>query len=180
VRIVDPEMNDVAAGERGEIVVQGPNVMAGYWRQPSATEASLTDGWFHTGDVAVVDDDGAVTIVDRIKDMIISGGENIYPAEVESVLHGHPAVADCAVVGRTDPVWGEVGRAVVTVHEGSAFSQAEMEAYLKGRLARYKIPKDLVIVQEIPRNATGKILRAKVRSQLGNVIHGTPATPGAE
>ncbi len=163
VRVVRPDLSDVEPGEKGEIVVQGPNVMAGYWQRPDATVASLSDGWFHTGDVAVVDDDGAVYVVDRIKDMIISGGENIYPAEVESALHEHPAVQDCAVIGVVDARWGEVGRAFVVLTPGHEFSVHQMREFLTGRLARYKIPQHLEVVASLPRNASGKILRKQLR-----------------
>jgi fatty-acyl-CoA synthase len=163
VRVVGPDGSDVEVGEKGEIVVQGPNVMAGYWQNPQATQTSLVDGWFHTGDVAVLDADGAVYVVDRIKDMIISGGENIYPAEVESALHEHPAVLDCAVIGVPDEKWGEVGRAVVVLAPGAQLSSEQMRDFLTGRLARYKIPRSLTVVDALPRNASGKILRKNLR-----------------
>jgi fatty-acyl-CoA synthase len=163
VKVVRADGSEVAVGERGEIVVRGPNVMPGYWQNPRATSISLIDGWFHTGDVAVVDADGAVYVVDRIKDMIISGGENIYPAEVESALHAHPAIADCAVIGVPDEKWGEVGRAVVVLKPGDQLTVDTMRDFLADRLARYKIPRALTIVDELPRNASGKILRKVLR-----------------
>jgi fatty-acyl-CoA synthase len=163
VKVVRPDGAEVEVGEKGEIVVQGPNVMAGYWQNPGATAASLVDGWFHTGDVAVVDADGAVYVVDRIKDMIISGGENIYPAEVESALHDHPEVLDCAVIGVPDEKWGEVGRAVVVLAPGAELTAEQMREFLSDRLARYKIPRSLVVVDALPRNASGKILRKSLR-----------------
>lgn len=163
VRVVRPDMTDVAVGEKGEIVVQGPNIMAGYWQRPDATAASMSGEWFHTGDAAVVDADGAVFVVDRIKDMIISGGENIYPAEVESALHEHPAVRDCAVIGVQDARWGEVGKAVVVLVPGEELTAEAMREFLTGRLARYKIPQRLAVVDELPRNASGKILRKHLR-----------------
>ncbi|HET9656894.1 MAG TPA: long-chain fatty acid--CoA ligase [Kineosporiaceae bacterium] len=163
VKVVRPDGSEVGVGEKGEIVVQGPNVMAGYWQNPQATATSLVDGWFHTGDVAVVDTDGAVYVVDRIKDMIISGGENIYPAEVESALHEHPAVLDCAVIGVPDEKWGEVGRAVVVLVPGQEFTVEQMREFLTERLARYKIPRSLSVVEALPRNASGKILRKNLR-----------------
>lgn len=167
VRVVRPDGDEVEVGEKGEIVVQGPNVMAGYWQNPEATASSLVDGWFHTGDVAVVDADGAVYVVDRLKDMIISGGENIYPAEVESALHEHPAVLDCAVIGVPDEKWGEVGRAVVVLAPGVDLSAEQMREFLTDRLARYKIPRSLLVVDALPRNASGKILRKNLRETTG-------------
>ncbi|MFF2846467.1 long-chain fatty acid--CoA ligase [Streptomyces sp. NPDC058001] len=161
VRIVDPDGNDI---ERGELITEGPQVMAGYWGLPDATDAAFTDGWFRTGDVAVADEDGYLTIVDRVKDLIISGGENIYPAEVEKVLHDHPAVADCAVIGVPDARWGEVGRAVVVLVPGVDVSADALLASLDGRLARYKIPKSVVFADELPRSGTGKLLKPLIRT----------------
>jgi fatty-acyl-CoA synthase len=166
VKVVRSNGTEVGVGEKGEIVVQGPNVMAGYWQNPEATASSLVDGWFRTGDVAVVDGDGAVYVVDRIKDMIISGGENVYPAEVESVLHEHPAVQDCAVVGVPDEKWGEVGRAIVVLAPDARLTVDQMREFLTDRLARYKIPRSLAIVDALPRNASGKILRKDLRDPL--------------
>jgi fatty-acyl-CoA synthase len=163
VKVVRSNGVEVGVGEKGEIVVQGPNVMAGYWQNPQATASSLVDGWFRTGDVAVVDVDGAVYVVDRIKDMIISGGENVYPAEVESALHEHPAVQDCAVVGVPDEKWGEVGRAIVVLAPDARLTVGQMREFLTDRLARYKIPRSLTVVDALPRNATGKILRKDLR-----------------
>jgi fatty-acyl-CoA synthase len=168
VAVLRPDGTAVEVGEKGEIVVRGPNVMAGYWHNPEATSSALVDGWFHTGDVAVVDADGAVFVVDRIKDMIISGGENVYPAEVESVLHGHPAVQDCAVIGVPDQTWGEVGRAVVVLEPGARLSLEDLQSYLTGRLARYKIPRSLTVVDALPRNASGKILRRSLRNSTSS------------
>jgi len=165
VRVVAPDGTDAAVGEPGEIVVRGPNVMAGYWQRPDDTGRTLVGGWLHSGDVATVDDEGYLTIVDRIKDMIISGGENIYPAEVESVLYEHPAVAECAVVGVPDERWGEVGRAMVVLRDGASATPEELLAFLDGRLARYKIPRTAVIVDALARNASGKLLRHKLRNQ---------------
>ncbi|MEE1800643.1 long-chain fatty acid--CoA ligase [Streptomyces sp. JV176] len=161
VRIVDPDGNDA---ERGELITEGPNVMAGYWGLPDATDAAFTDGWFRTGDVAVADEDGYLTIVDRVKDLIISGGENIYPAEVEKALHDHPAVGDCAVIGVPDARWGEVGRAVVVLAPGADVSADALLASLDGRLARYKIPKSVVFADELPRSGTGKLLKPLIRT----------------
>ncbi|MER5265458.1 long-chain fatty acid--CoA ligase [Actinosynnema sp. NPDC002837] len=169
VRVVGPDLADVGPGEKGEIVISGPNVMRGYWRRPADTAVAFgPDGWFHSGDVATPDEDGYITVVDRLKDVIISGGENIYPAEVEGVLHEHPAIAECTVIGVPDPRWGEVGRAVVTVNPGAdATSELDVLAFLRDRLAGYKIPKSVVFVDELPQSATGKLLKKLVRARYG-------------
>jgi fatty-acyl-CoA synthase len=164
VRLVAPDGSPAAPGEPGEVYVQGPNVMPGYWRRPEETARVLSaDGWFRSGDIGVADQDGYVRIADRINDMIISGGENIYPAEVESLLYGHPAVAECAVIGVPDDTWGEVGKALIVLRPGHAVKAEELLAYLDGRLARFKIPKYLEFVPELPKNAAGKLLKAPLR-----------------
>jgi acyl-CoA synthetase (AMP-forming)/AMP-acid ligase II len=172
VRVVRPDLTEVAPGEKGEVLVAGPNVMAGYWGRPDATDEAMAGGaWFRSGDVAVVDDDGYVTLVDRLKDMIISGGENIYPAEVEAAILAHPAVEDCAVIGVPDERWGEVGRAVLLVRPGGtdrARLARELPEFLAGRLARYKIPRSVVFADELPRSATGKLLRSRLRASHGH------------
>jgi acyl-CoA synthetase (AMP-forming)/AMP-acid ligase II len=161
VRIAGPDGADLPPGEKGEVLVSGPNVMSEYWQRPEATTEALAGGWFRSGDAAVADADGFVSIVDRIKDMIISGGENVYPAEVEDALYGHPAVAECAVIGVPDERWGEVGRAVV-VRRGSVTAD-ELLAFLRDRLAGYKVPKSVRFVDELPRSATGKVLKKNLR-----------------
>ncbi len=168
VRVVGPGLAPVGVGETGEVVVRGPHVMPGYWGLPEETAASFTDGWFRTGDAARVDEDGYVRIVDRIKDVIISGGENIYPAEVEDLLLAHPDIAECAVIGVPDDKWGEVPRAAVVPREGTAPNPDELLASLAGHLAKYKIPKSVVIVDELPRTASGKLLKARVRERHGS------------
>ncbi|MEE2034881.1 acyl-CoA synthetase [Rhodococcus chondri] len=169
VRVVDPEGVAVGPHERGEIQISGPNVMTGYWNKPDATASAFTDGdWFRSGDVGVPDDDGFVTIVDRLKDMIISGGENIYPAEVEAAILDLPGVVGCAVFGVPDEKWGEVGRAAVTLAEGATLTDAEFFSHLTGRLAKYKIPASLIVLDEIPRNATGKIRKDKLRAMFSD------------
>ena len=168
VRVVRPDMTPADTGETGEVVVCGPHVMSGYWGLPEETRAVLADGWLCTGDAARVDEDGYVTIVDRVKDMIISGGENIYPAEVENALLAHPDIVECAVIGVPDQTWGEVGRAVVVSREGASPSADEVLASLSGRLARYKIPKTLVVVDALPRTASGKLLKGDVRRLYGS------------
>lgn len=153
-------------GEKGEVLVQGPNVMSGYWGRPEDTAAAFTeDGWLRTGDVARTDEDGYAYIVDRVKDMFVSGGENVYPAEVEDALLGHPAVRECAVIGVPDPVWGEVGHAVVVLEPGAdaGADGSEILDRLRGRLAKYKIPKTVAFVDALPRTASGKIVKSAVR-----------------
>jgi fatty-acyl-CoA synthase len=166
VRVVRPDGTDVAPGEPGEIVVQGPNVMAGYWRLPAETAAVLdADGWLRTGDVAVLDDEGYAYVRDRIKDLIISGGENIYPSEVEDVLYRHPDVAECAVIGVPDERWGEVGRALVVPRAGVAPDPADLLDFLVDRIAKYKIPKSVVFVDSLPRTGSGKVLKSELRAR---------------
>jgi fatty-acyl-CoA synthase len=168
VRVARPDDSEAAPGETGEIVVAGPNVMQGYWNQPEATAAALADGtWMRSGDAGVTDSDGYAFVVDRIKDMIISGGENIYPAEVENVLREHPAVADCGVIGIPDARWGEVGRAVVVLRPGAQASDGDLLGFLDGRIARYKIPKSVVFTDVLPRSGTGKILKKRLRQAYG-------------
>jgi fatty-acyl-CoA synthase len=168
VRVVLPDLTPAAPGETGEVVVRGPHVMQGYWGLPDETAASFADGWFRSGDAARVDEDGYATIVDRLKDTIISCGENIYPAEVENALLTHPDIVECAVIGVPDDKWGEVPRAVVVAREGAALDPDEVLASLAGRLAKYKTPKSVVIVDALPRTASGKLLKARVRSMHGS------------
>ncbi|TQF68808.1 long-chain-fatty-acid--CoA ligase [Rhodococcus spelaei] len=167
-RIVDDEMNDVPVGTVGEIVYRGPTMMSGYWRNPTATGDAFAGGWFHSGDLVRQDDEGFVFVVDRKKDMIISGGENIYCAEVENALFGHPKVLEAAVIGRPDPKWGEVPVAVVAL-QGEDLTLEELTAFLEDRLARYKHPKDLVVVDALPRNASGKVVKWELRKSHGSL-----------
>jgi acyl-CoA synthetase (AMP-forming)/AMP-acid ligase II len=139
--------------------------MVGYWKRPDATAQTLRDGWLHTGDIGTMDAEGFVTIRDRMKDMLISGGENIYPAEVENMLLGHPALADAAVIGLPSPKWGEVPLAVVVAKKGVALTADELLSWCKGKLAAFKLPKAAVVVAEIPRNPSGKILKRVLREQ---------------
>ncbi|MFD3430781.1 acyl-CoA synthetase [Nocardia fluminea] len=167
VRVVDVDGAQVAPGERGEILVRGPNVMRGYWNRPDATADALRDGWFHSGDVATVDADGYTYIVDRVKDVIISGGENIYPAEVENEIAHHPKVAACVVIGVPDEKWGEVGRAVVVAREGTHPDADELLNFLRERLAGFKIPRSVIFVDELPATGSGKIRKTDVKQQYG-------------
>jgi fatty-acyl-CoA synthase len=165
-RVVDDDMNDVEVGQVGEIVYRAPTLMAGYWNNPEATAEAFAGGWFHSGDLVRVDEDGYVWVVDRKKDMIISGGENIYCAEVENVLAAHPAIIEVAVIGRPDERWGEVPIAVAAVAE-SGLDPADLDGFLTERLARYKHPKGLEIVDALPRNPAGKVLKTELRARFG-------------
>src|SRR5215471_3209336 len=198
VQVIRPDLTTAPAGETGEIVVAGPNVMRGYWNRQQATAAVLARGntaasgghprtpegpeppdgpgppqspdgpWLRSGDAGTTDADGYVFVVDRIKDMIISGGENIYPAEVENALWGHPAVADCGVIGVPDARWGEVGRAVVVLRPGAQAFEADLLGFLDGKIARFKIPKSVRFTSTLPRTGTGKILKKRLRETHGD------------
>ncbi|KYH45223.1 long-chain-fatty-acid--CoA ligase [Branchiibius sp. NY16-3462-2] len=164
-RVVDAAMADVPVGTVGEIVYRGPQVMQGYWNKPAETAAAFAGGWFHSGDLVKQDEEGFVWVVDRKKDMIISGGENIYCAEVENAIADHPAVLEVAVIGRPDPQWGEVPVAHVSLRPESKLTLKELTGFLGDRLASYKRPKELVILPALPRNASGKILKTTLRQQ---------------
>ncbi len=167
-RIVDEEMNDVAPGQVGEIVYRGPTLMAGYWRNPEATAEAFRGGWFHSGDLVRADEEGFLYVVDRKKDMIISGGENIYCSEVENVLSAHPAVADIAVIGAKHDRWGETPIAVVVPADPAAPPTLDdLTAWARGKLSSYKKPTRLVLVDELPRNAAGKVLKHELRAAYG-------------
>ena len=162
-RIVDDAMNDLPAGDVGELVIRGPNLLQGYWNRPDATEAAFSGQWFHTGDLARMDADGCIYIVERKKDMFISGGENVYPAEVENAIYEMPQIAEAAVIGVPDEKWGEVGRAVVVLKKGRELTDEGIITHLQERLAGYKIPKRVVFVKQLPRNAAGKVLKSILR-----------------
>ncbi|MFC0282808.1 long-chain fatty acid--CoA ligase [Camelimonas abortus] len=166
VRVVREDGVDAAPGEIGELWVRGPNVTPGYWNRPDANESSFTDGWLHTGDAVRVDGEGYYYIVDRWKDMYISGGENVYPAEVEDVLYQLPQVAEAAVIGVPDGRWGETGLAVVVVKPGMELTAEQVHGHCRGRLARFKCPRDVVFVEALPRNATGKVHKPTLRGQF--------------
>ena len=166
-RIVDDNNREVAPGERGEICLRGPNIMKGYWNRPDATaEAIDKEGWFHSGDVGYVDEDGFLFICDRLKDMVISGGENVYPAEVESVLYKHESIAEVAVLGLPDEKWGEAVTAVVALHEGESLTLEELRAFAEPFLAKYKLPLRLHLVDALPRNPAGKVLKFVLKEEL--------------
>jgi fatty-acyl-CoA synthase len=168
LRIADDLGKDVPQGTTGEILIQGHNVMSGYWNAPEATAAVLRDGWFHTGDMGHVDAEGYLTVDGRKKEMIISGGENIYPAEIENVLLDCPDIAEASVVGRADPRWGEVVVAVVALKEGRDLSAEQVLKLLEGRIARYKHPKEVVFVGQLPKTALGKIRKDDVRRMVAH------------
>ncbi len=168
VRVARADGSTCAAGEPGELLIRGPHVTPGYWNNPEATAQAIVDGWLHTGDLAVCDDEGYYTIVGRLKDMIISGGENVYPAEVESVMYRHPAIKEAALIGVPDDKWGEVGRAVVVVEPGTALDEAGLIAFLREHLARYKVPKSAVFVDALPKTGAGKIDKKALVERYGD------------
>jgi long-chain acyl-CoA synthetase len=161
-RLVDDEGRDVAPGELGEIAIRGHNVMKGYWHKPDETAAAFVEGWFRTGDVARVDDDGYYYIVDRKKDLIIRGGFNVYPREVEEILYEHPAVLEAAVIGLPHESLGEEIGAAVALREGHSASPEELQQFVKARLAAYKYPRRVWLVDSLPKGPTGKITRRLV------------------
>lgn len=166
-RVVDPLGDDVAPGEVGEIVYRGPTMMAGYWNKPEETAKAFAGGWFHSGDLVRVDDEGFVYVVDRVKDMIISGGENIYCAEVENAISGHERIREVAVIGKPDERWGEVPVAVIAMaDEGPDLTESELREFLADKLAGYKRPKELVVVDALPRNASGKVTKHTLRADV--------------
>ena len=165
VKIVDDEDQEVPIGTVGEICVRGPNVMKGYWRRPQESAEALKDGWFHTGDLGRLDEEGFLYVVDRKKDMIISGAENIYSAEVENALSGHPAVLEVAVIGVPDEKWGEAVKAVVALREGMKATEEELIEHCKQRLASYKKPKSVDFMERLPRNVMGKVLKTELREK---------------
>ena len=166
-RVVDEDLKDRPTGEVGELVIRGPNLMQGYWKRPEATKEAFSGRWFHTGDLARMDEEGDLYIVERKKDMFISGGENVYPAEVENAIYELASVSEAAVIGVKDEKWGEVGKAVVVIKEGEKLPAEEIINHLKGRLAKYKIPKEVVFLDQLPRNAAGKVLKTVLKEKLG-------------
>ncbi|MCH8902253.1 MAG: AMP-binding protein, partial [Chloroflexi bacterium] len=163
VRIEGEDGRALAPGEPGEIVVRGPTVTPGYLNDPEATAQALRDGWLHTGDIGYLDADGELYVLDRRDDLIVSGGENVYPAEVEEVLRSHPGVLDAAVVGLPDERWGQQVAAAVAPRPGVELDEAELLAFCRSKLASYKAPARIRFVEELPRNAAGKLLRRAVR-----------------
>jgi acyl-CoA synthetase (AMP-forming)/AMP-acid ligase II len=168
VRVLDDQDRDCPPGVAGELVIQGDQVLSGYWRNPDATAKSFIDGWFRSGDVGRWDENGYLYIVDRKKDMILTGGENVYPREVEEMLYEHPAVLEVAVLGQPDPKWGENVVAVIAVRPGFAVSSSEIIAFCKERIASYKKPRHVVFIDVLPKNASGKVLKRELRDRLAS------------
>ena len=166
-RIVDENHHDVEPHAVGDIIVQSKSVMAGYWRMPDETDKAVVDGWLHTGDMAYYDEKGYIYIVDRKKDMIITGGENVFPREVEEVLYRHPAVSECAVIGVPDEKWVERVHAVITLKEGQNASPEEVIAFCKEHLARYKAPRSVEFVDSLPETLRGRSLRGSSARNTG-------------
>jgi len=165
MRIVDGNGHDVARGETGELIIWGPHVCAGYWRNPEATARALRDGWFYTGDMARQDAEGFYYLAGRYKDMIISGGENVYAAEVETVFLEHPTVSEAALIGQPDGKWGEVGLMIVVARPGCAATEDELLAFCRDRLARYKVPKRVFFADALPYSPYGKVMKAELREE---------------
>ena len=166
MRVVDEQGRRLPPGDVGEIIVKGDTVMSAYWNNPEATAKSLRDGWLWTGDVGSFDEDGFLTLKDRSKDMIISGGSNIYPREIEDVLNLHPAVAECSVVGRPHPEWGEEVVAFVVARPGSKLTSEDLDRLCLDNIARFKRPKDYRFIEALPKNNYGKILKTELRALL--------------
>ena len=175
LRVVDEDGVDVSSGEVGELIFRGPTVTSGYWNKPEATDEALRDGWFHTGDLAQIDNEGYVFIVDRKKDMYISGGENVYPVQIEKVIYQYPGVAETAVFGIPDEKWGEVGHAVICPMSGLTLTKEEITSFLQDKLARFKIPKSISFMDTLPRNPAGKVLKRVLREpywkELDKQVH---------
>ena len=161
--ILDEVGNPVPNGTIGEICVRGPQVMKGYWNQPEATAEAIRDGWMDTGDAATLDDEGYLYVQDRVKDMIVSGGENVYPRVIEEVLFKHPAIADAAVIGIPDQKWGEAVKAVVQLRPGATATEAELIAHCRGQLGGFELPQSVDFIEALPRNASGKVLKRQLR-----------------
>ena len=164
-RIVDVETGtrDLGIGESGEILLKGPQMSLGYYKRPEETEEAFRDGWFHTGDIGYMDDEGYLYIVDRKKDMIIAGGFNVYPREIDEVLYEHPKVKEACAVGLPDPYRGETVKAFIVPRDGESLTAAEVVAYCREKLAAYKVPKQIEFVEELPKSAIGKVLRRELR-----------------
>jgi long-chain acyl-CoA synthetase len=175
IKIVDEHDDESPPHTIGEICGRGPQLMRGYWKLPDATEVALRGGWMHTGDVGYVDDEGYVFIKDRVKDMVVSGAENVYPREVENVLFEHPDVADAAVIGVPSEQWGETVKAIVVRKPGSTVSDAELIDFCRGRIAGYKRPRSVDFVEELPRNPSGKVLKRVLREPYWQGAQ--PSTP---
>ncbi len=169
---MDTDSQEVPVGEVGELCVKGPNVMLGYWNRPKETAWTLRDGWLHTEDLAYRDEEGWIFIVDRLKDMIISSGENVYPREVEEVLMAHPDIKEAAVIGIPDKLRGQAICAYIVPEDGGTTDKRMIRKYLLSRIAAYKVPKEFIFCDQLPRNNTGKVLKKVLREQsLDNLIN---------
>lgn len=168
MRIVNEKNEDVAVGEVGEIIFRGPHVTPGYWNNPKATRETIHDGWFYTGDLVKMDEEGFTYIVDRKKDMYKSGGENIYPVEIENILYSHPKIAEAAVIGVPDKRWGEVGKAIVVCVSGQKVTEDEIIEYCRTRMGRFKVPKSVEFTEALPRTPSGKLLKRELREKFWN------------
>jgi len=164
MRVVDDQGKDVPTGEIGEIVARGPLLLRTYYKNQKAYQDAMRDGWFSTGDLGKVDEEGYLYLVDRKKDMICSGGVNIYPSDIEAILLSHPGILESAAIGVPDPKWGEAVKAIVVLREGQAVSEKELIQYCRANLAGYQVPKSVELVQSLPRNPSGKVLRKELRA----------------
>ncbi|MDX2128822.1 MAG: AMP-binding protein, partial [Chloroherpetonaceae bacterium] len=170
-RIVDDDGRDVARGEVGELILKGPVVTNGYWNNSEATKAAFKDGWFYTGDLVKQDEEGFFYVIDRKKSMFISGGENVYPAEIEKVLYKHPEIAEVAVIGIPDPKWGEVGKACVVLKAGTKANVNELLEFCRNKLAKYKVPKQIEFFDALPKSDAGKINKKSLLQQHRSLSH---------
>jgi acyl-CoA synthetase (AMP-forming)/AMP-acid ligase II len=162
-KVFDSDGKELPTGEIGEICYQGESLMAGYWGRPEATAEAIRNGWFRSGDAGYIDENGFIFVKDRIKDMIVSGSENVYPAEIEAVLGGHPDIVECAVIGIPDPKWGETVKAVVVRRAGSTLTEAALIEWMRDKIAGYKRPRSVDFIDKLPRNASGKLLKRTLR-----------------
>ena len=162
-RLVDEHGKDVETNQLGELVLSGPNVTPGYWKNPEATNTTIIDGWFHTGDIMRKDEEGFLFVVDRIKNMYISGAENVYPAEIEYLLRSHPAIDAVAIIGIPDEKWGESGMAFIVIKPGNQLKEGDVISFCEDKLAKFKIPRHIRFVSELPKNDAGKIDRKKLK-----------------
>jgi acyl-CoA synthetase (AMP-forming)/AMP-acid ligase II len=168
-RVVDEQGNDVKPNVVGEFIIKSPMVMKEYYKKPEETKSTIKDGWLYTGDLATIDEEGYITLVDRKKDMIITGGENVYSVEVEGVLFEHPWVLDAAIIGLPDDTWGEAVCAIIVLKEGAVIDEEELKAFCRQKLAGFKVPRRIFIEEQLPRNASGKILKYQLRQKLNQV-----------
>jgi fatty-acyl-CoA synthase len=178
VRIVDKEGKAVLPGEVGEIIIRGPTLMSGYWTRPDLTSETIREGWLYTGDLAKKDEEGYIYIVDRERDMYISGGENVYPAEVEKVFFSHPKIFDVGVIGVPDEKWGEVGKAYIVLKSGETMAVEEAFRFLQGKVGKYKIPKCVEFIEELPKTASGKIQKFVLKEWHMNRVQGVKDSRG--